>query len=129
MPLSTVTSRRFAAEDLVASPIAAILMDAAKNPGISLESKDVSRVAAGVVEAVAPIVVHATNNEPWYQSRVTWGVIVAGVCTIAKPLIGELPVTAEQTADIVSALTTAGQAIGFGLTLYGRWRARRPIGS
>ncbi len=109
MPLSTETSRRFAAEDQVASPIAAILMDAAKNPGISLDSKDVSRVAAGVVEAVAPIVVHATNNEPWYQSRVTWGVIVAGGCSIAKPFIGDLPISTEQTADIVTALATAGK--------------------
>ena len=116
------------AEDLIAPPVAAILKVAAENPAISLQREDVPRVTAGVVDALAPIVQHATNAEPWYQSRVTWGVIVAGLSTIAKPLVGELPISAEQTVDIVNALATAGQAFGFGLTLYGRWRARRPIG-
>lgn len=127
--MKTYAQKILAAEDLVAPSVSAVLAEAAQNPSISLQREDVSRVTAGVVDAVAPLVQHATNNEPWYQSRVTWGVIVAGLSTIAKPLIGELPISAEQTGDIVNALATAGQAIGFGLTLYGRWRARRPIGS
>lgn len=82
-----------------------------------------------VAEEIAPIIVNQANAEPWYQSRVTWGVIIAGASTILKPFVGELPIDAQQTADIVNALATAGQAIGFGLTLYGRWIAKKPLGA
>lgn len=126
--MPTEAQKIMKAEDLIAPAVAAELQSAADNPRLSLQRADVPRVAAGVIQAVAPLVQHATNAEPWYQSRVTWGVIVAGVSTIAKPLVGELPISAEQTVDIVNALATAGQAFGFGLTLYGRWRAKRPIG-
>lgn len=83
--------------------------------------------ALPIAQAVAPIIAHATNSEPWYQSRVTWGVIVAAVATMVKPLTGEL-FDAAQTQDIVNALTSAGQLFGFGLTLYGRYIAKKPIG-
>lgn len=101
---------------------------AANSSGNDLDHKDVTSVAAKVATQVVPVVLNATNNEPWYQSRVTWGVILAAFFTILKPFTGTLPISEEQTADIVNALATAGQVVGFGLTLYGRWKAKRPIG-
>lgn len=78
------------------------------------------------LRAVGPLLEHATNNEPWYQSRVTWGAIAA----IVVPVLGAVGVG----TDIISAeeLTVWGMAVGSAaggvLTLYGRWKAKRPIG-
>jgi len=90
---------------------------------------DAPAVTNKVLTELGPVLANATNSEPWYQSRVTWGVIIAALSTIAKPFIGELPLDEAQTADIVAALATAGQGVGFALTLYGRWKAKKPIGS
>lgn len=114
------------AKDLIASAVVAGVKKAAASDDTAATFHS---IATDVLNEVAPVIVHATNNEPWYQSRVTWGVIIAAIGTMAKPLIGELPIDASQTTDIVNALATAGQAVGFALTLYGRWKAKKPIGS
>ncbi len=114
-------------QTVVRTAIAKGVARAADDILTSTQRQDVGAVTANVLHEVAPIVDHLTNNEPWYQSRVTWGVIIAGAATILKPLLGELSISAEQTTDIVNALATAGQAVGFALTLYGRWRAKKPI--
>lgn len=87
----------------------------------------VGSIAEAATDAVTPLIDHATNNEPWYQSRVTWGAIAA----IAVPLLGVVGVG----SDIITAeeLTVwgmaAGSAAGGVLTLYGRWRAKKPMGA
>lgn len=92
-----------------------------------LGGADRAIAADAVTQAVTPLVEHATNNEPWYQSRVTWGALAA----IALPLMGVFGVG----ADIITAeeLTlwgmAAGSAFGGVVTLWGRWKAKRPIGS
>ncbi|GAB4068356.1 hypothetical protein KHC28_15610 [Ancylobacter sonchi] len=68
---------------------------------------------------------HRTNAEPWYQSRVTLGALVA--------LVGGLYALALDIADgsppSVEALTSQLTAIlGAVTVLYGRWRARKPLG-
>lgn len=105
------------------------VVDAAASPQTQTTGADVSIVTSKVFNQIGPLIAHLTDSEPWYQSRVTWGVIIAAVSTIAKPFIGELPIDAAQTADVVNALATAGQGIGFALTLYGRWKAKKPLGS
>lgn len=79
-----------------------------------------------IVDAVTPIVANATNNEPWFQSRVTIGAIVS----IAVPALGALGVSADVVdADQLTALLVAlGSLIGGAITLYGRWKARKPLG-
>lgn len=84
-------------------------------------------ISEAAADAVTPLIDHATNSEPWYQSRVTWGAIAA----IAVPLLGVVGVG----SDIITAeeLTVwgmaAGSAAGGVLTLYGRWRAKKPMGA
>lgn len=80
-----------------------------------------------IVDAVAPIVAHTTNNEPWYQSRVTIGAIVS----IAIPALGALGISSDVVdADQLTAiLVAAGSLAGGALTLYGRWKAKKPLGS
>ena len=78
--------------------------------------------------AADPAVLHATNAEPWYASRVTWGAIIAALAPILGLALGRTVGAADQAAltEIVSA---GGSLLGAALALYGRWVARVPIGS
>jgi hypothetical protein len=86
--------------------------------------------AAPIIEAVtsqiAPEIISATNNEPWFASRVTIGALAGLVGgsygLVLDVLDGTLPTPESVTAQVV---VIGGAA----LTLYGRWAARRPIGS
>ena len=45
---------------------------------LPITPEQIAEDAAGAAEAGAdPAVQHATNGEPWYASRVTWGAIIA----------------------------------------------------
>jgi len=78
-----------------------------------------------VAEAVAPVIEHLTNNEPWYRSRVSWGAVFAilgGISTIGTALAN-----GETNLELYS---TAGMSVLGGVaTLYGRWAARKPLGA
>ncbi len=83
-------------------------------------------VAAAVAREVAPILVHETNNEPWYQSRVTIGALLAFIgasYTLGLDFADGIPPTVE----VLTA--QAGIIVGSLVTLYGRWRAKKPIGA
>ncbi|WP_172125303.1 hypothetical protein [Devosia sp. 919] len=41
-------------------------------------------VAREITEAVKPVLVNATNSEPWYRSRIYIGLIAAGVGAVAQ---------------------------------------------
>jgi hypothetical protein len=103
------------------------VQEAVRDPYTKTTTSDVSKVANDVLTAVEPVIAHATNSEPWYQSRVTWGAIAS----IALPLLGALGVGADViSADQFVALGLAfGTAAGGVLTLYGRWVAKKPLGA
>lgn len=98
----------------------------ASNPSSGVQMRDVAPVAEAVTAKVAPALLHATNNEPWYRSRVTWGAIGA----IVLPLLGAIGIGADVIgADEFIAIGVALGTVASGaLTLYGRWKARAPIG-
>lgn len=100
---------------------------AAGDPSLALQPRDITPVTEAVVAGVAPTVLHLTNNEPWYQSRVTIGAIVS----IAVPLLGLAGISADvvDAEEITAVLVAIGTAVGGILTLYGRWKAKTPIGS
>ena len=100
---------------------------AAASPNLAIQQSDVPAVSERVVAEVAPAIEHLTNTEGWYKSRVVWGVLIAAASTVAKPIAGEV-FDAVQTQDIVDAFAAGGQLFGFGLTMYGRWIAKKPIG-
>lgn len=101
--------------------VSSVLTSAGEAPALS------DHVARTVVREIAPMVQHATNTEPWYQSRVTWGALVSiGAGVLA--LFG-IVLTPEDTALIIGLATSIGTAAGGILTLWGRWKARKPLGS
>lgn len=64
-------------------------------------------------------------TKPWYQSKTIIGAIVTGLATVAQ--IAGVEVTEQETQVFVTALTAVGQAIGIGLTIYGRVKAQGRI--
>lgn len=96
-----------------------------KSPSVPVEAPAKSVVKVEVAKELQPVLEHLTNNEPWYQSRVTWGAIFAILGGIAT--IGTAAANGETSLEVYSP---AGMSIlgGFG-TLYGRWAARKPIGA
>ncbi len=79
------------------------------------------------LQEVADAVAHATNGEPWYRSRVTWGALVAGGASLAGAF--GLTLGQEDREVLAGGLAAAGGLVGAALTLYGRWKARRPLGT
>lgn len=106
----------------LAAAVAAAVSSTVARPDVPAESAAVP----AIVRAVMPLAEHAANAEPWYQSRVTWGAFVS----IAIPILGALGVSADllDADQLTAILTAAGAAVGGILTLWGRWKAKRPIG-
>jgi hypothetical protein len=105
----------------IASKIADRLI---KLPSVPVEQAEKPVVKVEVAKELTPVIEHLTNNEPWYQSRVTWGAIFAILGGVAT--IGTAAANGETSMEVYSP---AGMSIlgGFG-TLYGRWKARKPLG-
>lgn len=102
------------------------VVDVARDPTSMLTPIDAAAVAAAVNKEAAPVVLNDTNNEPWYQSRVTIGALVsAGI-----PILGALGVATDwiKPDEVVGIIIAIGTAAGSVLTLYGRWKARKPLG-
>lgn len=96
-------------------------LDTAPDP-VALDARD---VVAQTAQAAAATVVNQTNNEPWYQSRVTWGAIIGGLVAIGGIWGYVLP--PEKQSAIVEALVAIGSVIAPLLTYYGRWVATKPL--
>lgn len=95
------------------------------SPGTTVTPAEAPVVRQEVAEVVAPVIEHLTNNEPWYQSRVTWGAIFAILGGVAT--IGTAMANGETNLEMYS---TAGMSVLGGIgTLYGRWKARKPLGA
>lgn len=95
------------------------------SPQTTVTPAEAPAVRQEVAEVVAPVIEHLTNNEPWYRSRVTWGAIFAilgGIATIGTMLANGVPLSLEVYGPPLGSI---GGGIG---TLYGRWKARKPIG-
>jgi hypothetical protein len=84
---------------------------------------------AAIERKVATTVAHLTNNEPWYQSRVTIGSYLA----IFMSILGLFGVVVdEETQRTWTELIFLGApmviaAAGGLFSLYGRWRAKNPL--
>lgn len=97
----------------------------ALKPATHQEASRAPQVAYEAAKELAPVLVNLTNNEPWYQSRVTWGAVAAilsGLGTAAG-----LVSAGDWSPELwLAALGSVGGGIG---TLYGRWVAKKPLGA
>lgn len=112
-------------KDKIADSVAQIISrnDVAADPSAARP------IINAVTNAVVPSVLHATNAEPWYQSRVTWGAILAGAAAVLG-IFGKADLLpAEMQGKIIDGVVAAGPLIGVGVVLYGRFIAKKPLGS
>jgi hypothetical protein len=105
----------------------------AKSPSINLTDASADRMKTAITREMSSVIVNQTNQEPWYQSRVTWGAIMAVVAGGAG-LVG-YSFTAEDQAfwlnNIEQGVQIASSAVallGGAYAWYGRWRAKKPLG-
>jgi len=122
---------------LILGAVRGAVAEVIKAPGLNnAPAAEANTIASQVVEqvvqskAIKEVVAqatNATNSEPWYQSRVTWGAIV----TVGTSVAGVLgaAISPEDAQAIVTICVTVGSAVGGLITLYGRWVARKPIGA
>ncbi|MCM2505107.1 hypothetical protein NDN16_15660 [Aureimonas altamirensis] len=110
----------------IAPAVSAGLMQIADSPSLSLTHADVPAAAELVTRHILPTLEHLSNGESWYRSRVTWGAVISA----AAPVLPLLGMGADWFDPTLGAafLAATGSAIGAACTLYGRWRATRPIG-
>lgn len=110
----------------VRSAIVRGVVEAASSPLTATEGKDINIVTSKVLTEVAPIVAHVTNSEPWYQSRVTLGAILAASAGVLGVFGYAFP--SELQGKVIDLVVALAPVIGGGLALYGRWVAKKPIG-
>lgn len=94
------------------------------SPSVPVTPAQAPVVRQEVANAVAPVIEHLTNNEPWYRSRVTIGALTSIVSGILA-LCG-FALDMETIAVLVSTVLAI---VGGILGLYGRWKARKPLGA
>ncbi|MFD2142292.1 hypothetical protein [Ancylobacter oerskovii] len=107
--------------------IAAATHRAVAQTASGLGGTEASVIAKEVAKETAAVVVNQTNNEPWYQSRVTLGAILAALAGILGLFGWAFP--AEMQGKVIDLIVALGPVIGAALALYGRWAAKKPLGS
>lgn len=100
---------------------------AANSPNIAIDHSAVRDVAQKITADVAPIIENATNAEPWYRSRVTLGALLAVLSGTLASFGYALP--DELRGQILDIAIAAGPVIGGVLALWGRWVAKKPLGT
>jgi hypothetical protein len=111
----------------VAAAVERAVEDAARRPDVPIADELVDVTSVKIAGAVlsAPEMKFATNGEPWFQSYVTLGSLVAlvGACYGLGYdfLDGSIPTPSELTTHLPGVL-------GPLLALYGRWFATKPLG-
>lgn len=93
-------------------------------PGLTEQQKrlivDTATVKAG------PVIKNQTNDEPWYQSRVTLSAILAIVSGLLAAFGYALP--DELQGQLLEIAVAAGPVIAGVGAIYGRWFAKKPLG-
>jgi uncharacterized protein YcfJ len=115
------------AAEMLKSKISTAVIETVQRSDVDASPNAIAPIVNAVTAKIAPQIINATNQEPWYQSNVTWGSIVA----IASPIVGQIvghQFTAEEQAMVTATITAAGAAIGGAWALWGRWVAKKPLG-
>lgn len=105
------------------------VLDTVSKPSVPVTKKDEQAVAQAVTKELAPIVVNASNAEPWYQSRVILGALVA----IIGSALGALGIALDEETrqQIIVIIPVVISTAGSIYALYGRivGSTKKPLGS
>lgn len=114
------------AQEKLETKIASAVINAIGDPDVPAQPAAAAPIIDAVTNKIAPEIIAATNNEPWYQSRVTLGAILAAAAGVLGIFGYAFP--AEVQGKVIDLIIALGPVIGGGIALYGRWVAKRPIG-
>ena len=102
---------------------------------VPVTNAEAGRVASEVTKEVAPIVVNATNSEPWFRSRIYIGLIAAGLGAIAQhfgvQISGsDLQLFTNSIPELVQLIGSLFELLGLLYAAYGRIRGAslKPLG-
>jgi len=118
-PLITAARERFRENHpVIAAAIRATAQEVAANPVTDTTRADVPAIEAAMTDNVAPIVENATNQEPWWKSRIWIGLITAAFGV----LLGRLNIqfTANELALVNQVTPYVPQVLGIAIAGIGR---------
>lgn len=105
-------------------------------PSVPVSNSSAKEVAREVTQQIAPVIVNATNAEPWYRSRIYLGLIAAGLGAVASHFGVQISGADIQliTNSIPELLQLGGEIVEIGGLLYAAYgRAvgsrKKPLGS
>ncbi|GAB4073249.1 hypothetical protein KHC28_24025 [Ancylobacter sonchi] len=108
------------------SAITVATHQAIANSASGLGGADAAVIAKEVAKETAAVVINQTNNEPWYQSRVTLGallVLVGGLYSLGLNFADGSPPSVDSLTSQLTAI------VGASTVLHGRWVAKKPVGA
>lgn len=119
-PLATAAQTRFRNNHPIAAAVVEGVIDAARDPRNDLTEADIPAVTAAVQDAIArdPVAQNATNQEPWWKSRIWVGLITAGVGVVLGRL--DIQFTANEQALINQITPYVPQVLGLAIATVGR---------
>lgn len=103
---------------------------AVNDPSVPANAAAIQPITQSVVDQLLPAIEQLVNNKEWYKSQVFWGVVIASGFTVAKPFLhlimpGYILPDQAEINDFAAAGATLGQAVGFGVILYGRFKTKK----
>jgi hypothetical protein len=119
--------RRASVKRSVKEKVAEAVIETVQRPDVDSSVNAASEITEAVTDNVLPQVVHATNSEPWYQSRVTIGAIIIILSRLLAHFGYAIP--EELHGAVLDLIIAFGPYIGAVFALWGRWVARKPLGS
>jgi len=104
------------------------VLDTITRPSVPVSDRDAREVAKAVAKEVAPVVVNATNSEPWYQSRILRGLLAAGLGWLLSK--AGLILTEGELSEIVTIVASLIEAAGLAYAWFGRVKGSslKPLG-
>lgn len=98
----------------------------AADPKVKMDQSAVRPVVDEIMGKILPTILHATNNEPWYRSRVFWSSMLSIVATLVGVFGISFP--AEVQTQVLVAIMAAIPAVSAAIALWSRYVSTKPLG-
>lgn len=112
------------AETVIKAALGSAVREAINQSSVEAAPFEAEAIVREAVKEAAPVIAHATNNEPWFQSRV----IIGNVVAIMLAVTGVVGLLRAGVTDVEVYTVPVGAILANGFSLYGRLIATKPLG-